>query len=30
MLKNGALKFEDLQEKIARTLLLNLQAGLGK
>lgn len=30
MLKNGALKFEDLTETIARTLLLNLQAGLGK
>jgi hypothetical protein len=30
MMKNGALKFEDLQEKIARTLLLNLQSGLGK
>lgn len=29
MLKNGALKFEDLTETIARTLLLNLQAGLG-
>jgi len=30
MLKNGALKFQDLTETIARTLLLNLQAGLGK
>jgi hypothetical protein len=30
MLKNGALKFEDLTETIARTLLLNLQSGLGK
>ncbi len=30
MLKNGALKFEDLTETIARTLLLNLQAGLNK
>jgi hypothetical protein len=30
MLKNGALKFDDLTETIARTLLLNLQAGLGK
>jgi hypothetical protein len=30
MLKNGALKVEDLKETIARTLLLNLQAGLGK
>jgi len=30
MLKNGALKFEDLTETIARTLLLNLQAGVGK
>lgn len=30
MLKNGALKFEDLTETIARTLLLNLQAGLAK
>jgi hypothetical protein len=30
MLKNGALKFEDLTETIARTLLLNLQAGLSK
>lgn len=28
MLKNGALKFEDLKETVARTLLLNLQAGL--
>lgn len=30
MLKQGALKFEDLQESVARTLLLNVQAGLGK
>lgn len=30
MLKNGALKFQDLTETIARTLLLNLQAGLSK
>jgi hypothetical protein len=30
MLKNGALKVEELKETVARTLLLNLQAGLGK
>jgi hypothetical protein len=30
ILKNGVLKVEDLKETVARTLLLNLQAGVGK